>query len=232
VPGEPPDQSVGAVVGEAVRQLRDQRQHSQEELALYCQLVGLDWTRDTIASLETGRKSDVSLGELMLLAGLFDVPVADLFSRGAAQIVLGESGAARQTTSREALRQWLSRLSKVGEVGARILSTDERQRALRRTFALDLRLAEHYGIAIEEMPALAEKLWGRSSATEARAHRVAERQVEAAGGDPVRAHHHPPLNPSALRGNVTRQLMREIEQELQRRRTEGNEDGSQQRPGD
>lgn len=63
--------------GPAVRKYRNLRGWSQKTLAAKCQIVGLDVTRDVIATIE-GRTRWVGDFELVLLAQVLGIPVIDL----------------------------------------------------------------------------------------------------------------------------------------------------------
>jgi transcriptional regulator with XRE-family HTH domain len=207
-------QSLGTAVGENVRRLREDRKITQEELSDYCRLAGLDWTRATIASLESGRREDLTISELVLVASVFDVPPATFFE-GDGRLLLGDTTYAAVEIPRQSLRSWLGRVTRPGWRDFRIPTPEEHTKALQKVFALDLRLAEQAGISIDQMAKLSRTLWGTESATRERERRVHERILEASHADPVRALHHPPLNRAAVRGHVTRQLTREMKHAIE-----------------
>lgn len=71
--------SVGQVIGENLRRLRSERELTQEEAARAVREVGLPWTRKHVAALETAVREDLTIGELVLLARAFDVPLRRWF---------------------------------------------------------------------------------------------------------------------------------------------------------
>jgi transcriptional regulator with XRE-family HTH domain len=71
--------SVGQVIGENLRRLRSERALTQEEAARTVREVGLPWTRKHVAALETAVREDLTIGELVLLARAFDVPLREWF---------------------------------------------------------------------------------------------------------------------------------------------------------
>lgn len=69
---------MGPVIGKAVRALRAARAWSQEDVARGLTVLGLPWARSQVAELETGRRDDLNVGELLVLAELFNVRLANL----------------------------------------------------------------------------------------------------------------------------------------------------------
>ena len=61
-----------AVAGR-VREVRDRRRMSAARLADEMTRVGIRWDRNTVAKLETGRRANVSVAELLALAVVLDV---------------------------------------------------------------------------------------------------------------------------------------------------------------
>jgi transcriptional regulator with XRE-family HTH domain len=64
---------VAAVVVANVRALRRARGWSVEQVAVRLQELGLDWRRNILANLESGRRADVTVDELDALGRLFGV---------------------------------------------------------------------------------------------------------------------------------------------------------------
>ncbi|MHB1523764.1 MAG: helix-turn-helix transcriptional regulator [Candidatus Dormibacteria bacterium] len=67
------------MIGENLRRLRSERALTQEEAARTVREVGLPWTRKHVAALETAVREDLTIGELVLLARAFDVPLRQWF---------------------------------------------------------------------------------------------------------------------------------------------------------
>jgi transcriptional regulator with XRE-family HTH domain len=61
-------------VAARVRQYRTDRGWSARVLAEKCQAAGLKWERDVVANLESGRRTSVTLDELLILALVLNVP--------------------------------------------------------------------------------------------------------------------------------------------------------------
>jgi transcriptional regulator with XRE-family HTH domain len=74
---QPPDAqpAVGPVetIARRVRELRRRRGWSAAQLAEQLRAAGLDWDRNIVANLETGRRASVSVGELLALAYVLNV---------------------------------------------------------------------------------------------------------------------------------------------------------------
>lgn len=68
------------IVGPQIRKARYQLSLSQEQLAARCQLLGLDFSRSTLAQVET-RVRFVSDEELLILSAVLSVTVDDLFPK-------------------------------------------------------------------------------------------------------------------------------------------------------
>jgi transcriptional regulator with XRE-family HTH domain len=96
------DQSFGRLIGAVVQRVRSERRWSQEDLAGYLRAVGLPWIRQQVTDLERGRRQDLTLGEVLLLAEALGVRPADL---------LPEHGAVRIGTTCRPLRVLRSMLA-------------------------------------------------------------------------------------------------------------------------
>jgi transcriptional regulator with XRE-family HTH domain len=73
-----PRKTLGAVVGENVRRLRERRALTQHELAQVWKRQGLDWARSKIAALEAGHRARVDCAELVMMAAGLGATVAEL----------------------------------------------------------------------------------------------------------------------------------------------------------
>jgi transcriptional regulator with XRE-family HTH domain len=80
----------GKVVGEAIKAHREARGWSQEAAARRMQEIGLGWKAYQLGDLESGRRQDITLSELILLAETFGVPLTELV-KGAGSVQLGTS---------------------------------------------------------------------------------------------------------------------------------------------
>jgi transcriptional regulator with XRE-family HTH domain len=68
------DETPTKTVATRVRQYRTERGWSARVLAEKCQEAGLKWERDVVANLESGRRTTVTLDELLILALVLNVP--------------------------------------------------------------------------------------------------------------------------------------------------------------
>lgn len=65
------------LIAENLRHLRQERDLRQDALAATARAHGLAWTQQTVAAIEAGRRA-VSLGELLLLQSLLELPLGEL----------------------------------------------------------------------------------------------------------------------------------------------------------
>jgi transcriptional regulator with XRE-family HTH domain len=80
----------GAAVGQAVKALRTARGWSQETAAQWMREMGLPWQPYQLGDLESGRRQEVNLSELVVLAEVFGVALSDLLP-GTGQIRIGDT---------------------------------------------------------------------------------------------------------------------------------------------
>lgn len=184
--------TVGQVIGENLKRIREERKLTQHEAARLCAAAGLSWTRTRIAVIERGDRETVDVGTLLLLAAAFDVSVSALFS-GAGHVKLSPLN--RQT--RAGVQQMLSTTATW-----RDLSNADKPETMRFTVdavEADVALADRLDVSTRRVVEAAVRLWGQSL-TEERDRRVA------ALGD---------LDPGerqAHRGHITRELGQQVEQ--------------------
>src|SRR5829696_7377475 len=74
-----PRKTLGALVGENVRRLREKRALTQHELAQVWKRQGLNWARSKIAALEAGNRPQVNTADLLIMASGLQVTIAELF---------------------------------------------------------------------------------------------------------------------------------------------------------
>jgi transcriptional regulator with XRE-family HTH domain len=70
---QPEQTPQAAALVERIKALRDKRGWSAERLAQEMRTVGVPWNRGVVTKLETGRRKDVSVTELLALARVFQV---------------------------------------------------------------------------------------------------------------------------------------------------------------
>lgn len=81
---------IGEVVGQAVQKLRSERGWSQEETSRHLRDTGLPWSRAQVAAVELHRREEINLGEAVLVAEAFGVPLAALVE-GEGSVRLGNT---------------------------------------------------------------------------------------------------------------------------------------------
>jgi len=202
--------TLARAVGRRIRELRDAHGWVQEDVAAIARVFGLDWTRATVAAIETGRRN-LSAEELLLLPVLF----GNL--RGFALLKDGEPPASKPEdlddffpdgeevvlTPSVSLLPELLRALVSGRYGKdekeRLDSMAATMEGLRgEAGEAEERAALRLGVTVVDIMATGQRLWGRSL-TEERDRRVAER-----GSDiPLESRR-------AIRGRVTRKLIEEL----------------------
>ncbi|HUC37960.1 MAG TPA: helix-turn-helix transcriptional regulator [Acidimicrobiales bacterium] len=194
------------MIGSNIRLIREDGALRQSDLASSMNAVGFgDWTRHTVASVETGRRS-VSVGELLTLAEVLLVPVADFFTGdvdvklwnrrpGPGDTPVGwQLELCRNLLNEPAARE---RFQADAEMGYMAAYMDKHDRSI--TFPT-LAAVEKFGFPKKTVDRVAQKLWGRSAEDEHKA-RMGERDLEGLT----------PRGLDATKGHVTRQLLAELE---------------------
>ena len=126
--------SLERVVGSNVRRVRKARGWRQDDLAREARSIGLSWTRNVVANLESGRRN-LTVGELLLLTTLLRVPVAQLLEADrTARIYVEEVLVPGDQLSAMA----------TGEAAEREAFWDETERALGELTPEQRELAERY----------------------------------------------------------------------------------------
>lgn len=199
----------GWVVGRNMRDLRVERNWTQDDVARQLRLVGLPWTRSHVAALEGERRDDVSLTELVFLAAAFGVR-PERWLEGEGQVQLGQhlvaplrelreilSGAPKHAVVNESsvtgVLEWrlVDQLADVANLpGAAFHAYRAVPSEAERNAAKSLELGP---VAVYQ---LACRLWDHGLDEEREA-RLNE------GGRPM-------VKKTAYRGHITRQLIREL----------------------
>jgi transcriptional regulator with XRE-family HTH domain len=179
--------TVGRLIGHNLREIRGERGLTQEEAAVALQAVGLPWTRAHVASLESGRREDLTLGELLLLCAAFRAPLLRWFKEDEPGMIrLGDGAAAAGVDIRAVL---------TGQNPADLLGPVLTQEPLHSD--VEMHAARRLGVAPAEVRTMARRLWGRTLIEEREA-RLDQEASHAAG--PAKGR----------RGHITRALLREI----------------------
>ena len=78
---------LGQLLGDRLKELREEQGLSQDEVARRARVVGLPWARATVIAFENGQRKSVALEELLLLSYAFSVEPGDWFvGRGWAKL--------------------------------------------------------------------------------------------------------------------------------------------------
>lgn len=204
---------VPEVIGRRVRAMREETGRSQDDLADAARRAGLDWTRASVASLETGRRG-LSAEELILLPLALHYldgrshTIAELLEGGPNQV--GLPTAAHGTA-------FLRRLLSGGDAAE--ANAFERQMSetgwgdqsdkdfvtYMAAREAERHVARALGLRAETVAVKALRRWNRGL-TEEREARVQERAAKDASSRSVQA----------VRGHVTRELIQELRDERKR----------------
>jgi transcriptional regulator with XRE-family HTH domain len=191
-------QTLTAALGARIRALRTDRGWSQFRLAELAVEAGLvDWRRPLIANLEAGHRR-LDLGETLVLASVFGVPLVDLLPTE--RLLVTEHSAMTQAQLRWFLTGGLD-----GTLGARHVYLDTNYLAWLLAHAPDrqeatAKAARALGISEHDLVALAKKVWGTSLPAE-RDRRLAEMP----DAEELSAR-----SRQARRGHITRVLLSEL----------------------
>lgn len=206
--------SLSQVIGESLRAIRTGRSERQDEVAADARGYGLDWTRATVAAIETGKR-ELRPGELVLLPWIYGVELGELIPADA-HVRLGPNATASGKAVSAALRG-AGLEQRMGEfefpvkeqlrVGMQALA--DRFRKLSRISPtlgevedaeadaageVEQRAADRLGVDALHLALLARRRWGHSLTTER------DRRAP----DDVRS-----------RGHITRTLLSELQPDLE-----------------
>lgn len=191
--------TVGKVVGENLKAIRQSRRITQGALATQLLRAGLKWKRTHVSDLESGRREAVDLGTLVVLSQALGVQLRDLLAGEGNVIITPRSDfpASWAQATRAELRAWLSaedsNFTVMGSenVAAFLQHLEREGRSI--PIEADLTFAKRYGIEVRDVVRAAEQIWD-GSLTEER-----DRRVAALGDLPVGER-------QAKQGHITRQL--------------------------
>lgn len=202
---------LGAVVGENLRQLREERRWTQHELARHLQRDGLKWTRSQVAATEAGNRASMDVGTLENLAGSLGVAVADMFT-GDGYVFLTSTTCQTLAGLRAALSgtppSGLPPTDQVIVFGEEALRLRRDETLSRAGLEADATLAKRLGVDVAAVADVARRLFDGLTLTEER-----DRRADALtrdGEEPMSLGEQ-----QAHRGHITRELSQLIEQELQ-----------------
>ncbi len=199
--------TIPALVGRRVRELREETGRSQDQLADAARRAGLDWTRASVASLETGRRG-LSAEEFLLLP--LALRFLDERDHTLAELLEGAYKIARPTGG-TAVTSFLRSLVNGGDTaavgavhrqiagGVGIRASIERGVDYMAAREAERHIARALKVTPEQVVRASWERW-RHGLTEERETRVAKR----AGENPS------PRSLQAIRGHVTRELIDEL----------------------
>jgi transcriptional regulator with XRE-family HTH domain len=210
MPITPP--TLSEVIGRRVRSIREDHDLTQHDAALLFRQYGLSLTQSAVAGIESGSRA-VAIGELVIIAGALQVPVADLLA-GDGPVQLTTARAADLAAVRSflagrgelpdpvavALRQAFRAAQRTVDryyPGARSATIVAAERA--GDLAAEQKAARSLGIPPVAVSLVAFRLWGMSLT----AKRDAEVDERTTPDTPARS-------VQAIRGRVTRDLLVEI----------------------
>jgi transcriptional regulator with XRE-family HTH domain len=206
--------TLAEVFGRRIKSLREAQDLSQEDIAIRARANGLNWTRATVASIETGRRDSIGVEELLLISDAIGAPpVAWFAGKGEATIAKGVAVPLEQvryllTTKHRGPRDLDLRVYDQ-KVAMTVMEAFARETGAVRWVPgeAELKAARKLGVRPGEIDDAAQRLWKRSLTEERdrRVEEIAPAKVERS-------------SLQAMRGHVTRSLLTEIEAELARRR--------------
>lgn len=214
MPGTP---TLQEILTQRLKEVRIERGLRQDDLARRMGSYGFNWSAATVAALETNRRN-LSLEETLILPYVLHVDLAQLMDAPFAEkVVINDRGAIRLEALRgavlgltfqvpEEISRPLFSLDRPAIDEDVVLAMKETRSADQGVTALwidsvrkqeaERKAARSLGISAAEVAAWSLYLWGQSL-TEEREKRVAETEEVA-------------LSEQALRGHVTRSLLKEI----------------------
>lgn len=184
-----PSMRIGAVVGQTLRALRDERGQTQQDAAHLLARWGLIWSRAQVAAIEAGRRESFTLEELIIMCNVYRVDLSEWFP-GTGGIVLNDYA----EITREELR---------GTFPVTNHPYLRSQAYYPLTSETDRKAARLLGISGSALNSLAVELWGARFRTE-RERRLSRRE---AIGDRRRI--------AGLRSAISRKLMSEMRDFMQ-----------------
>ena len=202
--------TLAAAVGRRLRELREEAGRSQNELANSARRAGIDWTRASVASLESGRRG-LSADEFVLLpvalkilTGRDQWALADLLPDEWIRFPVGvgvrvHARSLRRLLAGETVEAWAGGAGTAREMRRIADQLDQQSEAVRH-------VAQRLNVGPGTVSRLADELWGRTLDDE-REHRVTQRL-----GDRARASGRAHLQ--AIRGHATRDLIEELKQAI------------------
>lgn len=179
--------TVGQSVGENLYRLRVKAGESQSDCAKRINEWGMNWAQSHVSSFESGKRTTVTVEELMILSWAYGVPMSEWFE-GTGTLGVGNADDVDRTEARKLLQ---------GNVPTRVIVDFSEA----EDTGADDSIARSMGIESEAVRRIAVELWGHTATTE-RDRRLSEHKGKT------------PKELRTLRGGMTKRLRREIEQAM------------------
>lgn len=222
--------TIHTFLAERLKQLRRERGWSQDDFASHARQKGLPWSRGVVLAIEQKRRQ-INVGELLLLPFVFWMELPDIF-RGGDRLAITELTTASPDSVAQYLRTGLSDFPPKGfslpvlkaqQKRAVLASLVERQIDYNRLWpgasganivqaeeaalgTAEQKAAAKLGAHPIEVSLVAHALWGHSLSQE-RDRRLSEQLKKPAGVSP--------RSRQALRGHITRSLLKELEPKIE-----------------
>jgi transcriptional regulator with XRE-family HTH domain len=181
-----------------LRRLRDSGGWTQMELASRARELGLEWTADTVVAVESGRRK-FTLAEALLVPQLLGANLVDLAKAGDEDLIVVEGRELQADTWGGLVAgKRVRRLGQALDTNARRVSKALTTREA--TNEAEKKAARALGMSAGDLVILAHALWNRGLTDERDARVRAE-----VGADEL-----PTTTRQALRGHITRGLLREL----------------------
>ena len=148
--------NTGEIVGKRLRKVRILAHESQADAARR-----LGWTQGSVSGIEAGRKSRITVDELLMLSAGYDVPLASWFADVDEDVELNGT----HTMAPEDVRDWLSG-NRVASVWVDFSNVVD--------YSVDERIAERLNRSQADIADTARRLWGHHATAE-RDRRVTEK---------------------------------------------------------
>jgi transcriptional regulator with XRE-family HTH domain len=201
-------ETLSGYLSDRVRALRTERGWRLEDVAERARAAGLNWKWDNVAAIERGMRF-LSVEELFVLPALFDLTLPELFNDTDARLLeLGDACAATAGQLRQSLSgEWSLPVKADGDDSVPGLAE---QKAARK-----------FGVEPEMIMRAAQRLWGRSLAAERDARVTEYFDLESEWNDAAGTlglRRMPARSLQAIRGHATRELLKELEPEVESRK--------------
>ena len=219
-----PEKTLAQVIGANMKKLREEAGLRQADFAELLKMLGLvdGWTRDTVASVEAGRRA-LSVDELIALGHISPGGLVQLFAGEGSVQIAGTRWPSAKDLDLDRVRaviaggDSLAASDKPFQVQAEERKRRGSKNASESGVLTDIRIrtgaytrdeaAKRLGVSVKRIDRMSQRLWGQSLWHE-HVDRVRKRVPKEASGRSI----------DATRGHVTRQLLAELREELKQKK--------------